>query len=293
MAILRDTRYPGRWASRTNQYPQGAFKNKSSPTATDGSYAEKDWLNDWDGFFGSLLTNAGITPNGIVDSAESSQYYNALLQVCSGRMAQVKIVSTSPGTFNYTPSNQNVKFITVEVVGAGGSGSGCAATSNLNSFSGGGGGAGGTSRKTMTVTFNQNYPYTVGQGGKSVSGPVAGVAGTSSSFNNQVYGMGGGGAGTGGNTYMPGGSGGSASGGDVNISGGDGSDGQNGQLFSAGNGGSSSLGGGGRAGSVPGGGYAGKAVGSGGGGAYDSTFSGNSYASGKGADGMVVITEYY
>lgn len=78
MAILRDTRYPGRWAARTTNYPQGAFKNKSSPTATDGSYAEQDWLNDWDGFFGRLLTVADITPNGNVDNATSSQYYDAL-----------------------------------------------------------------------------------------------------------------------------------------------------------------------------------------------------------------------
>ncbi|QHJ84231.1 MAG: hypothetical protein [Caudoviricetes sp.] len=78
MAILRDTRYPGRWQARTNQYPQGAFKNKSSPTATDGSYAEQDWLNDWDGFFGRLLTLSGVTPNGNVDNATSSQYFDAL-----------------------------------------------------------------------------------------------------------------------------------------------------------------------------------------------------------------------
>jgi hypothetical protein len=291
MAIYRDTRYPGRWAARNTNYPQGSFKNKSSPTASDGSYAEQDWLNDWDGFFGRLITVAGITPNGNVDNATSSQYFDALLKVLSGRMSSTKIVTSTPGSYTYTPSSTLVKFITVEVVGAGGSGSGCSATSNQGSFSGGGGGAGGTAKKTMSVVYNQSYPYIVGQGGKSVSGAIAGIGGGNSVFNNQVYGAGGNGAGTGGNTYMLGGSGGSATGGDVNISGGDGGDGQNGQLFSTGNGGSSSLGGGGRAGA--GGGNSGKAIGSGGGGAYDSTFSGNSYASGKGADGMIVITEYY
>lgn len=81
MAIYRDTRYPGRFAARTTNYPQGAFKNKSSPNATDGSYAEQAWLNDWDGFFGRLLTVANVTPNGTVDNASSSQYYDALMTI--------------------------------------------------------------------------------------------------------------------------------------------------------------------------------------------------------------------
>lgn len=92
MAIYRDTRYPGRFATRTTNYPQGAFKNKSAPSATDGSYAEQDWLNDWDGFFGRLLTVAGITPNGNVDSANSSQYYDALMTLINNRVPTGMIV---------------------------------------------------------------------------------------------------------------------------------------------------------------------------------------------------------
>lgn len=81
MAVIRYNRYPGRFASATTSYPQGAFKNKSGPDAEDGSYAEADWLNDWDGFFGRLLTQAGMTANGTVDSALSSQYYDALAKL--------------------------------------------------------------------------------------------------------------------------------------------------------------------------------------------------------------------
>lgn len=83
MALLRYNRYPGNFASATSKYPQGAFKNISGPNATDGSYAEADWLNDWDGFFGRLLTVAGISPNGSVDNAQSSQYYDALTALIS------------------------------------------------------------------------------------------------------------------------------------------------------------------------------------------------------------------
>ena len=81
MALIRYNRYPGRFASATSSYPQGAFKNKSGPGAKDGSYAEADWLNDWAGFFGRLLIQAGISANGTVDSAQSSQYYDALAKL--------------------------------------------------------------------------------------------------------------------------------------------------------------------------------------------------------------------
>lgn len=40
---------------------------------------ERDWLNDWAGFFGALLRNGGLTPNGSVDTAQSSQLYSALI----------------------------------------------------------------------------------------------------------------------------------------------------------------------------------------------------------------------
>lgn len=78
MAIDRNSRYPGRFDAPTTARPQGAFKNRSAPNAKDGSYLERDWANDWDGFFGSLLRAAGMTPNGTPDTALSSQYFDAL-----------------------------------------------------------------------------------------------------------------------------------------------------------------------------------------------------------------------
>lgn len=79
MALKRNERYPGRFANPTSAHPQGGFKNRSSPSAQDGSYLEADWANDWDGFFSRLLTVASLTPNGAVDSASSSQYFDALV----------------------------------------------------------------------------------------------------------------------------------------------------------------------------------------------------------------------
>ena len=78
MALKRNETYPGRFSNPTDDHPQGAFKNRSAPGAQDGSFCEQQWANDWDGFFGRLLTLAGVTPNGKVDTASSSQYYDAL-----------------------------------------------------------------------------------------------------------------------------------------------------------------------------------------------------------------------
>lgn len=81
MALKRNETYPGRFENPTTSHPQGAFRNRSAPNAQDGSYLEQQWANDWDGFFGRLLTVAGITPNGDVDTALASQYYDALAAI--------------------------------------------------------------------------------------------------------------------------------------------------------------------------------------------------------------------
>jgi hypothetical protein len=78
MALKRNERYPGRFDNPSTEHPQGAFKNRSAPNAKDGTYLERDWANDWDGFFAALLKNAGVTANGSVDTALSSQYFDAL-----------------------------------------------------------------------------------------------------------------------------------------------------------------------------------------------------------------------
>lgn len=79
MAIKRNERYPGRFSNPTTSRPQGAFKNRTSPTSQDGSYLEADWANDWDGFFARTLNVGGVTPNGTVDTGSSSQYFDALM----------------------------------------------------------------------------------------------------------------------------------------------------------------------------------------------------------------------
>lgn len=78
MALKLNERYPGRFNNPTTSYPQGSFKNRTAPNAQDGSYLEQDWANDLLGFLGRLITVSGVTLNGNVDTALTSQYYDAL-----------------------------------------------------------------------------------------------------------------------------------------------------------------------------------------------------------------------
>lgn len=284
MALDRSNRYPGRFENPTTASPQGAFKNRTSPTAEDGSYFEADWANDWDGFFARILNVAGVTPNGTVDDGTSSQLYTALMTATPGRLLNVRTLTSSA---IYTPT-AGTKAIKVTLVGGGGGGGGCQASATSSTFSGGGGGAGATVIAWITSPAS-SYSVTIGTGGAGGVGAAAGSAGGNSVFGSLTAG-GGGGASRTSATNTPGGAGGTATGGLVNIRGGDGSDGQTGTYFVTGNGSSSYMGGGGRAGA--GGGIAGKAPGSGGGGAYDTALSGTSYTGGAGAAGILIVEEY-
>lgn len=79
MSIRKDVDYPGRWDAATTEYPMGKPKNRTTSTSKDGSYLEKKWIQDYEAFFGAMLNEAGFTPNGTVDTANSSQFFDALV----------------------------------------------------------------------------------------------------------------------------------------------------------------------------------------------------------------------
>lgn len=81
MALKLNERYPGRFVNPSGEYPLGSFKNRTTPTSKDGSYLEKDWANDKEGFFQSLIYSAGLVANGLVDKVGASQYFDALSAV--------------------------------------------------------------------------------------------------------------------------------------------------------------------------------------------------------------------
>lgn len=78
MSIILPNTYPGRANPVSVDYPQGSVKNKTSPTATDGTPLDEQWANDKEGFFQSLLVQAGVTANGNIDKVGDSQYFDAL-----------------------------------------------------------------------------------------------------------------------------------------------------------------------------------------------------------------------
>lgn len=88
MSLKLNERYPARFNNPTAGYPQGSFKNRTTPTAKDGSYLEKDWANDKEGFFQSLLSAAGVTANGSVDAVGASQFFDSLLRLAQAQTAQ-------------------------------------------------------------------------------------------------------------------------------------------------------------------------------------------------------------
>ena len=308
MALKRNERYPGRYSNPTTDHPQGAFKNRTAPSAQDGSYFEQDWTNDWDGFFGRLLTVAGITPDGGIDTALSSQYYDALKSVTFSNNPRMLII-TSSQTVTSIPAW--VTTIRVSAcAGGGGGGSGGSNNTGQSSLVGGGGGGGGGAgqsilRKTYIITAGQPLSITIGSGGTggtgvTTGGGVNGGAGGATSITGLFTLAGGTGGYAGGavlsNTIGNGGSGGY--GGEGYPAGGSGGDGNY-----AGNGGQGAStafgGGGGGARAVksnpvdshllgqPAFGYG--AAGGGSGGAYGSASAINSYAGGDGAPGIVII----
>lgn len=116
MALNLQNKYTGRFDPVSADYPQGKFKNRSSPTAQDGSYMERDWLNDWNGFFGALLSNAGVTPNGDVDTAQASQFYNALWTVVQKLLPKRSFLANDRIRIPDVPNGLMVQFGTIPSV---------------------------------------------------------------------------------------------------------------------------------------------------------------------------------
>lgn len=117
MALELDSRYPGRFKPGDADYPQGSFKNRTAPGTLDGSYLEKDWANDKEGFFQRLLLVAGISPNGGVDTALASQYYDALVQIINDQASVPSNILTSgiQGSFSNLKASATGTSATVTV----------------------------------------------------------------------------------------------------------------------------------------------------------------------------------
>lgn len=170
-----------------------------------------------------------------------------------------------------------LKGIIVEVIGGGGAG-GTANSNGGTSSAGGGGGAGGYARKSiLAASLGASVTVTVGAAG-SLSAFQAHCTATAGAD----------GTAGGADTFGAGGLGGAGANGDVN---GSGSSGHKATSSVSGMGGSTFLGGGGINVSSTAAGGAAQGYGAGGGGAFDT--SAGVQTGGVGAQGIVIVTEYY
>lgn len=214
--------------------------------------------------------------------------------VSSGPMKMT--VFTASGNFNKSPG---VKRIEVTVVGGGASGGGSFATGASQVSCGGGGGGGGTAIKVIDAALlAASEVVTVGVGGAAVAS-ANGNNGGNSQFGAHCTANGGNaaqGSAAGATCGAHGGPGGTAIGGDLNIQGGGGMTGVIASFSvqgGGGAGGSSSMGGGARAKLFNNGaGDAGGLYGGGGAGAAGGQ-SVAALAGGAGANGVVIVKEYF
>jgi hypothetical protein len=254
-----------------------------------------------------ITQNASDTAKGAVEIATSAEINAGTATGATGaalaispdglKASQNPIVRTylnagSPATWT---KPTGLKYITVEVQAAGGGGGGA----DVAHGAAGGGGAGGYSRKMIpAASLGATETVTTGIGGAGGSSGATGTTGGTSSFGSHLSAVGGTG-GTGninnGHNFKAGGAGGTATGGDFNVTGGQGYNNgiTSGTADEAGGHGGTSYFGGGVNGGFNGNGIAGLAYGSGGGGASDDDGAGSGNTGGAGADGIVIVTEYY
>lgn len=121
MALKLNERYPGRFDNPSSDYPQGAFKNRSTPTSKDGSYLERDWANDQLAFFASLLDGAGLEANGEVDKVGNCQAFDALSSIIVSKISGFTRPYPDGFLFGLKIENDNASPNTTVIVGPGSS----------------------------------------------------------------------------------------------------------------------------------------------------------------------------
>lgn len=70
-----------RWAGPSQNYPAGSFINGTGEGKRNGSYCKAEWANEIFGFLGSLLQEAEVELNNQPETAQNSQYRDALKKI--------------------------------------------------------------------------------------------------------------------------------------------------------------------------------------------------------------------
>jgi hypothetical protein len=222
----------------------------------------------------------------------------AWVQVASSKAPTQQRYTDTANTATWTKPD-GLRYVVVEVQAAGGAGGGAATTDAAQSSAGSGGQGGGYARSIIAAAdLGATVTVTVGAGGTASTGGGGGTGGTSS-FGAHVSATGGAGgsvvAASSATGYGHGADASQSFTGQIRITGGGGGAGGRGgtQGCLGGTGGNSYLGtGGGGKGGPAATGAAGKGYGGGGGGATN-VLSSSAKAGGAGAQGIVIVTEYY
>lgn len=116
MAINLFNEYPQNAKAPNEDYPFGAFRNRTAPDATDGTTLEEKWSNDWQAFFSRLFVEASMTPSGEVDTVKVSQYYDALLALIHREKTEVS--NALNGNRTDVASSENALGLAYELASA-------------------------------------------------------------------------------------------------------------------------------------------------------------------------------
>lgn len=81
MAIRPEDEYGSRAVPASADYPHGSAQNETVEGANDGTPYEERWRNDVWGFLQALLQRGGVVPSGNPDTAQNSDYLEAMLAV--------------------------------------------------------------------------------------------------------------------------------------------------------------------------------------------------------------------
>lgn len=271
----------------------GKILSTQLAVAAAGEWGRLDFWNMHAGtYVARMYLLDGLYMAGATGADKGTDTINAVNFYRDGvAAAELKNIQTFIIDGTYTPTAGMVRC-EVEVYGAGGGGGGSTATNLVGAGAGGGGYA---YELIEAATIGASQVVTVGTGGAGgASGANNGVAGGTTSLGSLIQATGGA-LGTGSGTTGLGGAGGVGSLGDINLVGGRGYSGgtesisdtamQVGGACAGPHGGQASGGKG-----LGNNGYAGVAPGGGGSGGISG---GSSQAGGAGADGMIIIKEYF
>lgn len=104
MALVPETAFPGQIKPSTAAWPFGEAQNITSPGDGKGTPWRAILTNDLFGLQQSLLSAAGITPNGQPDSVENPQYLTAIRTIIGSAQDQITEVKTYPADFSKSAS---------------------------------------------------------------------------------------------------------------------------------------------------------------------------------------------